>query len=483
MNYKMIFNIIGRILLTEAALFALPLGVALLYGERNTPLAFLIAAAAALLLGGIMVLLTRKGERQAFAREGFIAVALAWIFLSLIGALPFYISGEIKSFTDAVFETVSGFTTTGASILTDIEAMSHSLLFWRSFTHWIGGMGVLVLMMAIIPNSSKGSMHMLRAEMPGPIIGKLVPRARDTAMILYLIYLALTITEILFLLAGGMPLFDSVIHALGTAGTGGFGIKADSLGGYSPYHQWVIAIFMLLFGANFNLYYLILIRKVGAALKSQELWFYGGFVLASTTAVTLNVLSVYENFGEALRHSAFQVASIITTTGYSSTDFNLWPDLSKGILLLLMLIGGCAGSTAGGLKVSRVVLLFKIVKREIKRALHPRSVSKVRFEGHRVEETVLDSVSGYFAIYAFCLVLIFLLLSFEPFGLETNLSATIACFNNVGPGFGGVGPLSSYTAYSPISKWGLSFAMLLGRLEILPLIIALSPASWNKKYR
>ena len=350
MNYKMIFNIIGRILLTEAALFALPLGVSLLYGERNTPLAFLIAAAAALLLGGIMVLLTRKGDRQAFAREGFIAVALAWILLSLIGALPFYISGEIKSFTDAVFETVSGFTTTGASILTDVEAMSHSLLFWRGFTHWIGGMGVLVLMMAIIPNSSKGSMHMLRAEMPGPIIGKLVPRARDTAMILYLIYLALTITEILFLLAGGMPLFDSVVHTLGTAGTGGFGIKADSLGGYSPYHQWVIAIFMLLFGVNFNLYYLILIRKVGAVLKSQELWFYGGFVLASTTAVTLNVLSVYENFGEALRHSAFQVASIITTTGYSTADFNLWPDLSKGILLLLMLIGGCAGSLQAALR-------------------------------------------------------------------------------------------------------------------------------------
>lgn len=324
---------------------------------------------------------------------------------------------------------------------------------------------------------------MLRAEMPGPIIGKLVPRARDTAKILYLIYLGLTIAEIIFLLAGGMPLYDSVVHSIGTAGTGGFAIKADGLASYTPYHQWVITIFMLLFGVNFNLYYLILIRKVRTALKSQELWFYGGFVLVSTTIITLNILSLYESFTEALRHSAFQVAAIITTTGYGTADFNLWPDLSKAILLLLMFMGGCAGSTAGGFKVARVVMLAKMVKREIKRALHPRSVSKVRFEGRKVEENVIDNLSGYFAIYAFCLVLIFLLLSFEPFGLETNLSAAISCFNNIGPAFGEAGPLSGYGAYSPFSKWVLSAAMLLGRLEIFPLIIALSPVSWNKKYQ
>lgn len=483
MNRKMILNLIGRILLTEGFLLLLPLGVALLYREFHLVPAFLISIAIAAGLGIGMTILTRNHSRSFYAGEGFVTVAFAWILLSILGALPFYLSGEIKSYTDAFFETVSGFTTTGASILTDVESMSHGLLFWRSFTHWVGGMGVLVFVIAIIPSASKGSMHMFRAEMPGPIIGKLVPRARDTAKILYLIYLAITIVEIILLLAGGMSLFDSVVHSLGTAGTGGFGSKADSIGGYSPYCQWVICIFMLLFGINFNLYYLMLIRKFKAAVKSTELWFYAGIVLLSTAVITLNILSLCNNFGEALRLSAFQVSSIITTTGYSTTDFNLWPDLSKAILILLMFIGGCAGSTAGGLKVSRVVLLLKMIQREFKRALHPRSVSKVRFEGRTMEESVTSNVSGYFAIYILCFAAIFLLLSFEPFGLETNFSATAACFNNVGPGLAGVGPLASYAEYSPLSKWLLSFAMLLGRLEIFPIIIALSPTTWLKKYR
>ncbi len=483
MNKKMILNLIGRILLTEGALMLLPLGVALLYGETHLLLPFLISIAVAGILGASFLLLTKKHGKDFFAGEGFITVAFAWLLLSLLGALPFYLSGEIQNYTDAFFETVSGFTTTGATILTDVESMSHGLLFWRSFTHWVGGMGVLVFVIAIIPSASAGSMHMFRAEMPGPIIGKLVPRARDTAKILYLIYLALTLLEVIFLLAGGMNLFDSVVHSLGTAGTGGFGTKANSIGGYSPYCQWVICIFMLLFGVNFNLYYLILIKKIKAVFKSTELRFYAGIVAVATAVITLNILSLCKGFGEALRLSAFQVASIITTTGYSTADFNLWPNLSKAILLLLMFIGGCAGSTAGGLKVSRLVLLLKMVKREFMRALHPRSMSKVRFEGRTMEDAVMNNLSGYFAVYILCFASIILLLSFEPFGLETNFSAAAACFNNVGPGLAAVGPMESYAAYSPLSKWVLSLAMLLGRLEIFPLIIALSPTTWLKKYR
>ena len=483
MNRKMVFNIIGRIVLTEAVLFLLPIMIAVYYGELLPLKAFLISAVIAAAVGGGLILFTKTEDKSIYAGEGFVTVGFAWILLSVIGALPFYISGEIPNFVDAFFETVSGFTTTGASILTDVEAMSKSLLFWRSFTHWIGGMGVLVFVTAIIPSSSKGTMNIMRAEMPGPIIGKLVPRVRDTAKILYLIYIVMTVIQIILLAAGGMPLFESVVHTLGTAGTGGFGTKADSLASYSAYSQWVITIFMLLFGINFNLYYLILIRRVREAFRSSELWSYLGIVVASVAVITANIYSAYQNFAVSVRHAAFQVASIITTTGYATTDFNLWPDLSKAILLMLMFIGGCAGSTAGGLKVSRAVMLFKLISREIRKMLHPRSVSKVRFEGKTVEEATLSSVAVYFAIYILCFVVIFLLISLEPFGLETNFSAVVSCFNNVGPGLAAVGPASSYAAYSDFSTIILSAAMLLGRLEIFPLIIAFSPATWSRKYR
>ena len=339
----------------------------------------------------------------------------------------------------------------------------------------------MVLMMAIIGGSDR-SIHIIRAEMPGPIVGKLVPRVKDTAKILYLIYLAMTVVEIIFLLAGGMNLFESAVHAFGTAGTGGFGVRADSMASYSPYLQWVIAIFMLLFGINFNLYYLILIRKFKAVFKSGELWTYVAIVVFSVAVITVDILPRYEAFGEALRQASFQVSSIMTTTGFSSTDFNLWPALSKNILLVLMFIGGCAGSTAGGLKVSRVVILFKMIRAELRRLLHPRSVNSVKFEGRTVDPGTRTSVGTYFALYMLLFSGVFLFISlWDPFDFETNFSAVAACFNNVGPGFGGVGPLSSYSAYSGISKVVLSFAMLFGRLEIWPLLLTLSPSVWAKK--
>ncbi len=483
MNYKMVFSLIGKIITTEAALLLLPVLVAVYYGETLPLCAYLITMVIAAAIGLLLILCFKTKNKEIYAGEGFVSVAFAWILLSLVGCLPFIISGEIPSFFDAFFETVSGFTTTGASILTNVEVMSKSILFWRSFTHWIGGMGVLVFVMAIIPGTQKGTMHVMRAEMPGPIIGKLVPRISDTAKILYLIYIVLTAVEIILLYIGGMSLFESVIHSLGTAGTGGFGIKNDGLASYSPYCQWVITIFMLIFGVNFNIYYLLLIKRVRAIFESIELWFYVAIVIASTAAITYNIFSIYGNLSDSLRHSAFQVASIITTTGYSTANFDLWPDLSKSTLLVLMFIGGCAGSTAGGLKVSRAVLLLKLIGRELRRLLHPRSVSSVRFEGKRVGEETLDSVSVYFAIYMVCIVAVFLLLSFEPFELETTLTSAISCFNNVGPGFAGVGPASNYSAYSSFSKLVLSFAMLLGRLEIFPLIIAFSPITWSRKHR
>lgn len=481
MNRKMVFYMIGQMIKLEAALLVLPLLVSLIYREQSTALAFLITIGIALALGFALTLIFRTKNRVIYAKEGFVIVALTWLALSAVGSLPFIISGEIPSFFDAFFETVSGFTTTGASIVVDVESMTHGILFWRSFTHWIGGMGVLVFIMAIIPTVTDRSIHILRAEMPGPIVGKLVPKTKDTAKILYLIYIIMTIVEIVLLLIGGMPLFESTVHAFGTAGTGGFGIKADSIAGYSPYLQWVITIFMLLFGVNFNLYYLALIRHFHSIFKSRELWCYIGIFAASCLAITINIYPMYHNFSESFRLAAFQTSSILTTTGYATADFNLWPGFSKAILFLLMFIGGCAGSTAGGLKVSRVILLFKIVRKELLHILHPRSVAVIKFEGKKVDNPTLNSVSTYFVLYIFGILGIFLVLCLEPFDLETNLSATVSCFNNVGPGLSLVGPASNYSAYSPLSKLMLSFAMLLGRLEIFPLWFTLTPSTWSKK--
>ncbi len=479
MNHKMVLSTTGHMILTEGLLMLLPLAVSIIYGN-SCILAFLIAIAVTLVVGGALSVIFRTDNRIIYAREGFVIVTLAWLSMSVIGALPFVISGEIPSYVDAFFEIVSGFTTTGASILRNVEEMSEGLLFWRSFTHWIGGMGVLVFVMAIIPDMSDRSIHLIRAEMPGPIIGKLVPKAKDTAKILYLIYIAMTIIQIILLLFGGMPLFDSIVHTFGTAGTGGFGIKGDSIAGYSPYLQWVIAIFMLLFGINFNLYYLLLLRKFKSVFKSTELWVYLSIVAVSVAVISANIYSIYGNISDTLRTSAFQVSSIITTTGYSTADFNVWPEISKGILLVLMFIGGCAGSTAGGLKVSRFVILLKMIKRELRHMLHPRSVNSIEFEGKTVEKETLNSASVYFIIYSVCFFAIFLLICHEPFGIESNFSATAACFNNVGPGFDAIGPACNYADYSAFSKIILSFAMLLGRLEIFPLIIAFYPATWSK---
>lgn len=476
----MIIAVVGRIVRIEVVLLLLPAIVAAIYRESSFS-AFIITAAAAAVGGTAMILLAHPGNDDIFAKEGFVITALSWIALSAVGALPFVISGEIPNYIDAFFETVSGFTTTGSSILTDVEALSHGMLFWRSFTHWIGGMGILVLMAAILPSTTGRTMHILKAEMPGPIIGKLVPRVRDTAKLLYILYLALTALEVVFLLFGGMSLFESLVHAFGTAGTGGFAIKADGLAGYNHYLQWVITVFMLLFGVNFNLYYLLLIRRFKAALKSGELWCYIGIVLASTAVITLNILPMCQGFGDALRLSGFQVASIVTTTGYSTANFDMWPQLSKTVLFLLMFMGGCAGSTAGGFKVSRVMLLIKSIRREFKKMLHPRSVGSVRFEGKKLDDRTLHSVNNYLAIYAACLVVVVLLLGFEPLGFETNVTAAVTCFNNVGPGFAAIGPMENFSCYSEFSKVLLSVAMLMGRLEIYPILFLFSPSVWSRR--
>lgn len=480
MNRRMVLSMIGKVVLVEAVLLLLPLFVAIGY-KNDCIIAFLITIGVATLIGGVLSLAFKPKQKGVYAKDGFVIVAFSWIILSAIGALPFVLSGEIPSYIDAFFETVSGFTTTGASILDNVEAMSEGVLLWRSFTHWIGGMGVLVFIMAIIPANSDRSIHILRAEVPGPTFGKLVPRIADTAKILYLIYVVLTIIEIIILSFGDMSLFDSVVHSFGTAGTGGFGIKGDSVGGYSAYSQWVITIFMLIFGVNFNLYYLILIKKVKSVFKSGELWFYASIVGASTIAITLNIHTRFPDIFTAVRQSAFQVASIVSTTGYSTDNFNLWPSFSKGIIFILMFLGACAGSTAGGFKLSRVLVLLKLIKRELRHLIHPRSVGVIKIEGKRVDEFTLKSVNAYFAIYIVCIAAVFLLICFEPFGLETNLTAAVSCFNNVGPGLARVGPASSYSCYSDFSKIVLSFAMLMGRLEIYPLIVAFLPSTWSKR--
>ena len=471
---------IGQIIKLEAVLLVLPLAVSIIYRERCA-LSFLITALASLFVGFAVTLISKPGNRLIYAKEGFVIVALAWLALSAIGAVPFVLSGEVRSYADAFFETVSGFTTTGASVLADIEGMSHGLLFWRSFTHWVGGMGVLVFIMAIIPSVCDRSIHILRAEMPGPVMGKLVPKLKQTAKILYLIYIVMTVLEMILLLCGGMSLFDSALHSFATAGTGGFGIKGDSIASYSPYLQWVIAVFMFLFGINFNIYYLLLVRRFRSVLKSTETWCYIAICLISVSIITGNIYSIYGNLPDSVRASAFQVASLVTTTGFSTADFNLWPGLSKGILLILMFIGGCAGSTAGGLKVSRVVMMIKMIRREFMKMIHPRSVSAVRIEGKKVDDTTLNGVNVYFALYMVIYFAVFLLLCLEPFDFETNFTAVAACYNNIGPGFGAVGPMGSFSGYSAFSKIVLSATMLLGRLEIYPLLFALIPSTWTKK--
>lgn len=482
MNRRMILYMVGSIIRLEAVVMLLPMLVALCYHEMNSVFALAVSILTAAVVGTLMSALARPHSRVIYAREGFIIVTFAWIFLSLLGSLPFMISGEIPDFFDAFFETASGFTTTGASILSNVEAMSHGLLFWRSFTHWLGGMGVLVLIMAIVPSDSGRAIHIMRAEMAGPVIGKIVPKIRETAKILYIIYFVLTIVETAFLLFGGMPLFDSAIHALGTAGTGGFGIKSDSIAGYSPYLQWVITAFMIIFGINFNLFYFLLLRRFKQVFTNRELWFYGGVLVSASAIITYSIYPLYNNISDAVRHSVFQVASMVSTTGYSTTDFDLWPDLAKGVLFILLFMGGCAGSTAGGLKLSRIIIMLKAIRKDIRHMLHPRSVAVVRCEGKKLDNEVMHGVTTYFALYILLIAITFIILSFEPnFDVQSNLTASITCCNNVGPGFGKVGPMMGFGAYSGFSKLVLTFAMLFGRLEIYPILLAFYPRTWTKK--
>ena len=456
MNYRMIGFAIGRILLVEAALLLLPMAVALGYGESPVP--YLLPAALLVLCGG---LLSFKKPRQAslFARDGLAVVALAWIAVSLFGALPFYISGSIESFVDCFFETVSGFTT------------------------WVGGMGVLVFVMAILPMGGDGhGMHMLRAEMPGPAVGKLVSRMSDTAKILYGIYLVMTVIEIVLLLAGGMPLFDACIHSFGSAGTGGFSSRNLSVGAYNnPYFEIVIGIFMLLFGINFNLYYFLLVRRFRDVFRSEELWAYVLIVATAVAAITLDIVHMYESVGTSLRHAFFQVSSIITTTGYATVDFNTWPTFSKAILVALMFIGGCAGSTAGGIKVARVVILQKVSVSEMRRMLHPNAVPAIQFEGKPLNERSIRGVHLFLAVYLMVFVASCLLVSLEQLDLVTTFTAVAACINNVGPGLEIVGPMGNFSSFSPWSKLLLSFDMLVGRLEIFPMLLLFAPSIWKRR--
>lgn len=483
MNKSMVFKITGIILQIEAFLLLLPAIVSLIYREFGIVWVFLISAALAAITGSLLRLVFRPKNSLIYAREGLVIVALCWVAMSLFGCLPFFISREIPNFVDAFFETVSGFTTTGASILTNVEALSHGIVFWRSFTHWIGGMGVLVFVTAVIPNMSDRSIHIIKAEMPGPIVGKLVPRVKDTSRMLYLIYIVMTLVQIVFLLCGGVNLFDSAVLSFGTAGTGGFSMKSDSVASFSPYVQWVITVFMLMFGINFNLYYLCIIRRFRSALKSEELWVYLAVVLTATVIIAFNIhtsMPETSTLSETVRHSAFQVSSIITTTGYGTIDLNALPNLSKAILFILMLTGACAGSTAGGLKISRVVILFKTIRRECQRLIHPRSVKAIKFEGKALDHVTRHGVATYFAIYMICILTVFLLLSIDKMSFETNITATVSTFNNVGPFFGYAGAAGSYADYSSFSKLVLSFALLMGRLEIYPMLLASSLGTWKK---
>ncbi len=478
MNIALIFYIIGRVLQIEAVFLLPSCAVALSYGEWQGWVYLGVAAAAA--LAGQLICMRKPKNMTFLTRDGFAAVSLSWLVLSAVGALPLRLCGDIRSYTDALFETISGFTTTGASILTDVEALSYSSLFWRSLTHWIGGMGVLVFLLAIVPMHGGTHMQLMRAESPGPSVGKLVPRVRSTAKILYLIYLGLTATEVILLLCGGMPLFDSLTLSFGTAGTGGFAPKNTSVAGYSPYLQWVITIFMILFGVNFNLYYLILLGKGLEALKSEELHWYLGVVVFSAVSIALNLGRAYGDFFHNLRYSFFQVASIISTTGYGTADFNLWPTYSKWLLVLLMFFGACAGSTGGGLKFSRILILGKSIRLELRKQLRPHSVSIERLEGKPIGEATIHSTLVFFACYLFLFFLGTVIVSTDGLDLTTTFTSVVACLSNIGPGLELVGPMGSYIMFSPLSKIVLSLLMLLGRLEIFPILMLFSPRVWKK---
>ena len=484
MNYKMTGRFIAQLIAIEGVFMIPALLISLFSNENAAIKGFLYALAIILAFSGLLYLLCRKAKRQFGPRDGLVCVGVSWIMMSILGCLPFVFSGCIPHFVDALFETVSGFTTTGASILSDVEALPKGLLYWRSFTHWVGGMGVLVFLLAISTGGERGkgfTMHLMRAESPGPDVGKLVPKMKQTAIILYGIYMALTVLNLVFLLLGGMNLLEAVCTAFGTAGTGGFGVKNDSLGGYSSYIQWVTAIFMFLFGINFSCYYLLLLKQIRGVFRDEELRLYFGIAFVSVVLIAFNIYDLYGSVGETLKHSAFQVSSIMTTTGFSTTDFDQWPSFSKGILLMLMMVGACAGSTGGGIKVARVLLLFKSLRRNIRQILNPRKVMVVRNNGRPVEEKVLDNTNAFLAAYVIIIVLSFLILSLDNLSTGTNISAVLACFNNIGPGLEAVGPMANFGVYSAASKLVLIVDMLAGRLEIFPILVLLSRNTWRGK--
>nr|WP_294573045.1 TrkH family potassium uptake protein [uncultured Romboutsia sp.] len=478
MNFGFITYIIGWILNFQGIFLLVPCIVAMIYNEKSG-IAFLLSSFISFAIGALFV--RKKPKNSSFyAKEGFISVALGWIVLSVSGALPFLISGEIPDIFNALFESISGYTTTGATILSDVESLSKCMLFWRSFTHWVGGMGVLVFVLCILPLADGNNMHLMRAESPGPSVGKLVPKVRSTATILYGIYTALTVIECILLLFGKMSLFDAITTSMATAGTGGFGIKNDSMASYSMYIQNVVAIFMFIFGVNFNIYFLLLVRKPKEVLQSEELRTYLAIVLISTLIIGFNISSSFESIGTSIQQAFFQVSSIITTTGFSTVDFNHWPELSKFILIGLMFIGACAGSTCGGIKISRIIIAWKNLKNEISSFVHPKRVQIIRLEGRKVGNDVVKSVNVYFVLYFLIFIASVFLISIENRSFETNFTSVIATLNNIGPGLDGVGPMENFGEFNPLSKCVFMFGMLAGRLELIPMIILFSPWVWKK---
>ncbi len=478
MNRKMIFRVLGLIMFCLCALLAVPAAVALIYGESARP--FLITIAVSAAVGGVFMLFKPEND-VIYAKEGFVIVALGWILMSLFGALPFVISREIPSYIDAVFETASGLTTTGASIMQNVETLSRGCMFWRLFTHWIGGMGVLVFIMAVMPMSGNYSMHIMRAEVPGPTVGKLVPRVRQTAKILYIIYIALTFIEMIFLLFGGMDLYDAMLHAMATAGTGGFSTKASCIAYWdSAYIDTVIAVFMMIFAANFNLYYLILIGRARDAFKSEELHWYLLIIVCSTLAITAGIADSYGGVLQGLRYAFFNVNSLMSSTGFGNTDYTKWPEYCKWILVLIMFCGASAGSTGGGLKVSRVVMLVKSAVVDVKRSIRPRSVYRVQMDGKSVDKDVLSATLSFSLVFFGLLLLFTFVVSFDGHDIATNFTAILSCLSNMGPGMGLVGPAGNYSIFSDLSKITMTLAMLLGRLEIFPMLVLFSPSTWKK---
>ena len=484
MNYKMMGRFIAQILAIEAAFMLPALLISVFCREANAVLGFACTIGIIVLAAAVLWIFCRGAKKGFYAKEGLTCTGLSWVVMSLLGCLPFVISGEIPNYIDALFEIVSGFTTTGASIVPEVEKLSKGILYWRSFSNWVGGMGILVFLLAVVPVSEqKGgfTMHLLRAESPGPNVGKLVPRMKQTAMILYVIYILLTVIDMVFLLFGRMPLFEAVCTAMSTAGTGGFGIKNDGFASFSPYIQNVTTVFMLLFGVNFGCYYLLLMKQVRSVIRDEELRAYVCVILIAVTLIVLDLRGYYDTLGETVRHAAFQVGTVLSTTGFATTDFDKWPAFSKTILLCLMFAGGCAGSTAGGFKFGRVLLVFKILGRNIRQILHPNRVLVVRNNGTVVDEKILQNTNGYLAAYAILIVFSFIAVSVDGFSIETNLSAVVSCFNNIGPGFDVVGPMCNFASYSWFSKLVLTLDMLIGRLEIFPILVLFSRSTWRNK--